>query len=225
MNERANRALIEFMKNGPGPGAREDSPKSEDKFSKLFGESNIPPRFSRCTFESISGSPAIMEVKESYNVARKYSNDWTSNKKAGKGILFLGHVGRMKTSLAVAIANAVMKDYGNTAYFVPMTELLDNLLVKSRRSNEEYVRYVEHINNVSLLILDDFGSEYPNDWIRNKVDAIITHRYNFMKPIIITSNLSVKDILDGYRARIFDRLRASSYLCIDRNENSLRRST
>lgn len=167
----------------------------------------------------------LTEIQESFHVAKNYANGWLDNRRTGKGILFLGHVGRMKTSLAVCIANAVMKDYGNTAYFVPMTELLDNLLVKSRRSNEEYVKYVEHINNVSLLILDDFGSEYPNDWIRNKVDAIITHRYNYMKPIIITSNLSVKDILDGYRARIFDRLRASSYLCIDKHENSLRRST
>lgn len=224
MNEKANRALAEFMRNGPGPGAPEEIRK-EDKFPKLFKESNIPPRFSLCTFENICKSPVLSEIKESFHVARSYADGWLDNRRAGKGILFLGHVGRMKTSLAVAIANAVMRDYGNTAYFVPMTELLDNLLVKSRRSNEEYVKYVEHINNVSLLILDDFGSEYPNDWIRNKVDAIITHRYNYMKPIIITSNLSVKDILDGYRARIFDRLRASSYLCIDRNENSLRRTT
>lgn len=224
MNEKANKVIAEFMRNGPGGNVPEEKQK-EDKFPKLLEQANIPPRFKTCTFQSIEKSGVLSEIDESLNIAERYVREWPVNRRTGKGILFLGHVGRMKTSLAVAIANAVMKYYQNTTYFVPMTELLDNLLVKSRRSNEEYVKYVEHVNNVSLLILDDFGSEYPNDWIRNKVDAIITHRYNFMKPIIITSNLSVKDIFDSYTARIFDRLRASSYLCIDKHENSLRRTT
>ncbi len=65
------------------------------------------------------------------------------------------------------------------------------------------------------IILDnsygkDVGAEYGSDWIGCMVESIVVERYNKMKPIIITSNLSSKEINNRYSQRIMDRLKATN---------------
>ena len=92
-----------------------------------------------------------------------------------------------------------------------MPELLDTMISMSRnRDNSELRKFEERIKNVTILILDDFGAEYPRDWVLNKVDAIITNRYNNMKPVIITTNMLPNEIKERYVQRVYDRLRSTS---------------
>ena len=116
----------------------------------------------------------------------------------------------MKTTLAVCVARAVIEK-GRSVFFISMPELLDTLISMSKNKDTKELRDFEHrIKTVSLLILDDFGAEYPNDWILNKVDAIITHRYNEMKSVIITTNMMPSEIKERYVQRVYDRLRSTS---------------
>lgn len=186
---------------------------------ELMDKSNIPPRFKDATFELIHANGISQDMKQAYLTAFTYAGNWKVNKQKGIGMLFIGRVGRMKTTLAVAVANAVMKQ-GSSAYFTPMAELLDDLL---SCSGADKMQLMDKLYNTQLLILDDLGTEYPNDWVINKVDAVITHRYNYRKPIIITSNLSVGGIRSRYQERIFDRLKSSSVLVVDSGGDSLRK--
>ena len=139
-----------------------------------------------------------------------YAKDFTANAEEGRGLLFFGEVGRMKTTLAVCVARAVIEK-GRSVFFISMPELLDTLISMSKNKDTKELRDFEHrIKTVSLLILDDFGAEYPNDWILNKVDAIITHRYNEMKSVIITTNMMPSEIKERYVQRVYDRLRSTS---------------
>lgn len=185
---------------------------------ELINKSNIPPRFDRATFELINCQTIPQDVKQAYLTAKIYADNWKENKEKGIGMLFVGRVGRMKTTLAIAVANAVMRK-GSSAYFTPMAELLDDLL---SCSGADKMQLMDKLYGTQLLILDDLGTEYPNDWVTNKVDAVITHRYNYRKPTIITSNLSVGGIRSRYQERIFDRLKSSSVLVVDSGANSLR---
>ncbi len=102
----------------------------------------------------------------------------------------------MKTTMAVAIAQEIMKDY-NRAYFITMPELMDSLL-QNNLSQEVRTRTKE----TDLLILDDMGAEYQNDWVLNAVDAIISKRYNELLPVIITTNKTPEEMNQRYMARI-----------------------
>ena len=91
-----------------------------------------------------------------------------------------------------------------------MPELLDKLVSFTKGDSKGRADFENKIRSVSLLVLDDMGAEYQNDWVLNKVDAIITHRYNEMLPIIITTNLRLKEIKQSYMLRVYDRLKQTS---------------
>lgn len=115
----------------------------------------------------------------------------------------------MKTSLAVAVLQQNIRN-GSGGMFVPMSSLLDNLFTMKERNKEEWIKYEESLRKSSILVLDDLGAEYHQEWVLSKVDAIINERYNRMKPIIATTNLSNTELKGKYAERIIDRLRATS---------------
>lgn len=155
--------------------------------------------------------------------AREYADHFDSYEKRGVGVIFIGPVGTMKTSIAVGIAQDLLRK-GRSVMFLPLAELFDNLVRMSKqKDNTEFLSFESRLKETSLLILDDLGTEYPGDWIRNKVDAIISHRYNRLKPICITTNLLPGEIASRYQERVYDRLKGSS-LVISVAAESMRNS-
>ena len=82
--------------------------------------------------------------------------------------------------------------------------------------------FLSKVRERDVVILDDLGMEYQSkksDWMKGQVDAIITHRYNELKPTIITTNLDADQIIKRYDTRFFDRLRDSCYAVISGGES------
>lgn len=162
-------------------------------------------------------------VRDGFQKAKDYAEHFPEYEKRGVGVIFIGPVGTMKTSMAAAIAQHLLRN-GRSAMFVPLAELFDNLVRMSKqKDNAEYLAFESRLKETSLLILDDLGTEYPGDWIRNKVDAIISNRYNRMRPICITTNLLPGEIASRYQERVYDRLKGSS-LVISVAAESMRNS-
>lgn len=140
---------------------------------------------------------------------RRYIQNLDANLQAGKGLMLIGPVGTMKTTMAVAVLRTLIEQNPQQGYFIPMVSLLDQL--NEERDSRSH-KLEERIRNTRLLVLDDLGAEYDHVWVQCKVDAIITERYNRMKSTIVTSNLTRGEIRDRYQLRIFDRLRATNKL-------------
>ena len=150
------------------------------------------------------------EIRKEFDRVKNYAAHFHDYEKKGIGLILIGPVGTMKTSLAVAVGQNLLKR-GKSVMFIPMAELFDNLIRMSRQKDPtEFMRFENRLKETSLLILDDLGTEYPGDWIRNKVDAIISYRYNNLKPICITTNLLPGELESRYRERVYDRLKGSS---------------
>ena len=47
-----------------------------------------------------------------------------------------------------------------------------------------------------VVLLDDLGSHRPSDWVEDTVTAIINHRYNAGKALIVTTNLPDPELGD-----------------------------
>lgn len=196
-----------------------DAQKAE--WEKRKEAANIPPRYTGCSFEGIQRKGIPQDCRDLYSAAKEYADHFRDAAKMGKGLILTGSAGRMKTTFAVAIMQEAMRQ-GERAYFVSMPELLDRLISMSRNADpKELQTFTQKINHTGLLVLDDFGAEYPSGWVLNKVDAIITRRYNYLLPTIITSNLKPDEMKGRYVARVVDRLR-SAYTMIAIGGESLR---
>jgi hypothetical protein len=57
-----------------------------------------------------------------------------------------------------------------------------------------------------VLLLDELGTEKVSEWVYEQFEMIITERYNFKRPTIITSNLSFPDMEARYGERIISRM-------------------
>ena len=162
---------------------------------------HVPQRFYRASFEVPPS--ATSEIRAAMATVKSYADNIEINIKRGQGLLIYGDVGTGKTTQAVAVLKRALKS-GYGAFFIPMVQLVDNLFTMSREERRDF----EHrITNVSLLVLDDLGAEQAQAWVTTKIDAIVTARYNNMKPMIITTNIDIESAgVDKYNMRTIDRL-------------------
>jgi DNA replication protein DnaC len=140
--------------------------------------------------------PNVPGVRRAYLRAIEYAQQ-----PQGWFILF-GSYGTGKTHLAAAIANAVLRR-DQRVIFAIVPDLLDHLRATfGPDSPVAYDHRFDLIREVSLLVLDDLGTENTTPWAREKLYQLINHRYNQALPTVITSNLAPEAI----EQRIFSRM-------------------
>lgn len=149
--------------------------------------------------------PNVPGVERAYECALTYARQFSSSGIKGNRypwLVLFGNCGCGKTHLAAAIANkALQNDYEVIFAIVP--DLLDHLRSTfGPTSDVAYDERFETIREISLLVLDDLGTENTTPWAREKLYQIINHRYNYRLQTIITSNRRPEDI----DQRIFSRL-------------------
>ena len=136
----------------------------------------------------------------------RYAKNFNRFLEIGKGIIFCGHIGTGKTFYACCIANEVIKQSHSV--------LVANIPSLIKYDKEGKYNIVNDIAKVSLLVIDDFGAEYSNAYVTDKIYEIIDARYRANKPLIITTNLKYKEMMrteDYTRKRIYDRIAQMCY--------------
>ena len=141
-------------------------------------------------------------MDENLKAVKRYADKWPEMRKKRQGLLFYGDVGTGKTYAAVCVANAVMEQ-GFSCIITSVPRL-----VQALDGNREKVEFLDSVNRAELLILDDLGTERASEYMNEQVYGIIDGRYRTGKPLIVTTNLALSDMVecrDG-RKRIYDRI-------------------
>ncbi len=123
-----------------------------------------------------------------------------------QNLLFYGPVGTGKTFLSRCIAKELLDRRHSVVYFTSF-QLFELL---SPADGGDFRQRHEALLDSELLILDDMGTEVPNTFTVSKLFGILNERAMAKKPVIISTNLSLREFRDVYSERIFSRI-SSSY--------------
>ena len=133
--------------------------------------------------------------------ARRYVEKWEEVKNKNIGIILTGGVGTGKTFYAGCIANAII-DKGFSVQMFSLSDIIN-------ADFDDKKELLADVERVSLLVLDDIGTERQTSYGYEIVEQVIDTRYQVRKPIIVTTNLSMDKIrtaLDIQQTRMYDRI-------------------
>ena len=145
-----------------------------------------------------------MENPRLSNISKNYADNFEEMWRRGKGLMLYGPVGTGKTFSALCIANAIV-DKGYSCYVTNFASITTKLSAMWEQKQE----FLDRINNVALLVIDDFAAERDTQYMNEVIYNIIDARYQSGRPIIVTTNLTadeLKHASDMRKQRIYSRL-------------------
>lgn len=137
------------------------------------------------------------------DACRRYVDNWEQMKEDNTGILFYGTVGTGKTFYGCSIVNALLakKVRATVTNFPRLLNLLQT--AKDRQG------FIDHLQTYDLLVIDDLGVERDSTFAAEQVFNVIDARARSGLPLIITTNLTLKEMREPgtmqYK-RIYDRV-------------------
>ncbi len=163
---------------------------------------NIPN--SDCSFENFSTNyypeSARPKMEKIFYFAKDYAENF--NKNSGN-VLFMGKCGLGKTHLSLSIAKTVIEKGYNVVY-----GSAQNLFSDAEKEHFSYSAVTENTDallNCDLLIIDDLGTEFLNNFTSSLFYNIVNTRILNKKSTVINTNLTFEELTDRYSARITSR--------------------
>jgi DNA replication protein DnaC len=175
------------------------------RINRLKEASMMDKKYREVTFDKYE---VREENKKVFEMAKKYADRFQDMYKKNQGLLLYGPVGTGKSFTAACIGNYLL----NNAKPVIMTSFVK--ILQDIWENDREAEYITILNSASLLIVDDLGTERETDYALEKVYNIIDSRVRANKPMIITSNLELNDMMeceDIRKKRIYDRILECCY--------------
>ncbi|MDZ4248652.1 MAG: ATP-binding protein [Candidatus Nanopelagicales bacterium] len=128
--------------------------------------------------------------------------------------LFLhGPVGRGKTGLAVGYAwECLRRTEIRSLKFVDVPDMLaafrDTYNHPSHADTPTEHDLIARYANAGLLVLDDLGAEQVKNsgWVEDRLYQVIGRRHANEMPTVITSNLSLQQLVDRVGERVVERI-------------------
>lgn len=172
----------------------------ETRMERLRRDGITDPAYLKHTFaQDDQRNPKISDV------CRKYVDNWAEMKAQNIGILFYGDVGTGKSFLACAIANALLERLVSVSV-TNFPRILNSL---QGSFDDERQKRIDRLQHYSLLVIGDLGVERDTSYSVEQVYNVVDTRARSGKPVIITTNLSMKDLENppslAYK-RIYDRV-------------------
>ncbi len=144
-------------------------------------------------------------MKDVFEDCKAYAESFDS--KNCENLLFFGTTGLGKTHLSTSIAKIVI-DRGFDVVYTTAQDLFGDFETEkfSRGYSDSKDDLTEKYFEADLLIIDDLGTEFSNNFTVSCLYNLINSRINSEKPMIINTNLNHNDLRDRYADRITSRL-------------------
>lgn len=142
--------------------------------------------------------------EKAMEVCRRYCERWGEMFKENIGVLLFGPVGTGKSFAASCICNELLGRHVSVAA-TSFARVL-NVLQSSFAGRQEVL---DRLGRFQLLFINDLGAERNSEFSLEQVFSVVDSRYRAQKPIVITTNLTLKQLESPENmayARIFNRV-------------------
>lgn len=185
---------------------RSDFEQKMFNLRRMKDASLMDSKYREASFESYIVTEKNRKVKQ---LAERYMYNFSQMYEENQGIIFYGPVGSGKSYTAACIANGLLEQFTP----VIMTSFI-KILQNTQGFEVDEAEYLAQLNTAKLLILDDLGAERNTDYAIEKLYNVIDSRSRAAKPMILTTNLSLEDMMncqDIRYKRIYDRIFETCY--------------
>lgn len=147
-------------------------------------------------------------MKRNVKIAKAFADNFARHE---DNLLLIGSTGTGKTHVSTAIAKRVISQGFDVLYDSAQNVISDyeNDRFRSGYGQSEQVatKYVE----CDLLIIDDLGTEFINQFSISVLYNLINTRLNKGLSTIISTNLSASELASKYEGRIYSRMIGADY--------------
>lgn len=190
-----------------GPVLSPDCPHCirDRKLSSELGRAAIPKRFQHHSLGTFVVETPAQQV--ALDVCREFCANTRRTLDEGRNLLFVGTVGTGKTHLACAVAREFI-DAGHTALYIRVADLISLVRETWRPDSKKTERKVyKELSEYDLLVLDEVGVQAGTENEQNILLNVISARNENMRPMILMSNLTPKQVGEALGERSYDRIR------------------
>ncbi|MBQ8912209.1 MAG: ATP-binding protein [Clostridia bacterium] len=148
--------------------------------------------------------PEKKEAEDILCFCKKYAEKGVEQ---GENLVLMGATGLGKTHLSTSIARCAMEGGASVIY-----ESAENLFADfqyerfERNRADNAASRTDPYFESDLLIIDDLGSEFSNQFTVATLYNLLNTRLNHKKATLLNTNLSAKELLERYDRRITSRI-------------------
>jgi DNA replication protein DnaC len=176
--------------------------KRRQDADRLAEETGIPRKYIRAKFGTLS------------EAVQKTISEWVH----GTDFLtFLGPVGCGKTWAAAAAAKEwiILQEKRRPLFWVESPTL-----IREMRDFETAGETFDRYGGTGLLVLDDLGAERDTEYASEQVLALISRRYDWERPTIVTTNVPPEELMKNH-PRLASRILSGKRVCLSGEDRRL----
>ena len=159
--------------------------------------------------------------------AKNEAVDFITNFDKERSLVLSGSPGVGKSHIAVAIANALKKDY--SVLFLKSNDILTLIQESYNNASHSEKDILDACKDVDLLVIDDLGAEYSKasdseSWASTKLFSVLDSRLG--KSVIVTTNYSETQLVEKFGMngkRIVSRMNDNAELIRIKGEDGRRK--
>ncbi|QGG47041.1 ATP-binding protein [Heliorestis convoluta] len=202
----------------------------QEEINTAFAQSGLTEEMKDQTFESFDltwykeqrdGLALAQKMDKVLALCRNFAREVIAGKRQ-KDLLFYGAVGTGKTHLSSAIANAVLAE-GKSVVYRTISQIITTIYeAKFDFQNQgRQPEVLKGLRQADLVIIDDLGTEKTTEFVVQELFELINDRQRMGKPLLISTNMALRDLPSRYSMRTADRLITRS-ICIQFEGMSIR---
>lgn len=159
--------------------------------NSIYKDNYMKKRLQKYNFENVSDT---YEDTFIINQLIKFT-DLCIESEMKNGLIFYGNIGYEKTYLAACIANKMIEQ-NKIVLMEKSSSIIDKIKESFNKDGLSETQIIRLYSNVDMLIIDDFGSENLSKWALEKLNKIISNRYDNELPIVITTRYNKEQLIE-----------------------------